>query len=368
LQSKVRAGFLGGGRISDLNAVGWLEHPDAEIAAVCDIDAGVAERRASEWGARPYGSYEEMLADESVDAVEILTPHHLHVEQAIAALEAGKHVSLQKPPAVSIEEYDRMAEAVAEARRRGQIFRVYENFMWYPPHRLARQLIDEGAIGSVISVHMVTAAGRMTPGQGWEIPMSTQSWRLDRNLCGGGMATFDHGFHCFQLARYFVDEPVDRVHAFINFLEIPGVGEVDAPAVISWRYESGSRMGSWVVAPSLDLEIRSRYYVSDDKLEIRGSSGIIWVTRCTGELLEEPALTLYRDGVTRSFHHLETDWSSSFRDCTFDFIEAVKDGRDCPLDVGEARKTLAFAIAAQISGRQGREVKVSEVLDEGSAS
>lgn len=245
--------------------------------------------------------------------------------------------------------------------RPDQIFRVYENFMWYPPHRLARSLIDAGEIGNVISIQLLTAARRMTGGQGWEIPMFSQAWRLKPELAGGGMVTFDHGFHCFQLARYFVDEEVDSVHAFINFVRLPGLGEVDAPAVVPWRYGAGNRVGSWTVVPSLDLEVRSKYYVEDDRLEIRGTSGIIWVTRCTGRLLEEPPVVLYRDGVTRSFHNVETDWASSFRDCTFDFIEAVAEGRPCALDVDDARKTLAFAIAAQLSAREGREVTIAEV-------
>lgn len=358
MSDKVRVGFVGAGRIADLNCIGWIEHPEAEIAAVCETDPDVRAARADQWNAKPYDSLDEMLADESVDAVEILTPHHLHVDQAIAALGAGKHVSLQKPPAVSIDEYDRLAEV---ASRSDRVFRVYENFMWYPPYRFALDLVENGEIGDVLSVRIVTAAGRMGGGQGWEIPMAAQRWRMQPQFCGGGMATFDHGFHCFQLGRMYVSEPVKTVHAFITFTEIPGIGEVDAPALVSWRYASGNRVGSWEVVPSLDLEVRSKYYVSDDRLELRGSSGIIWVNRCTGKLLDEPSVVLYRDGVTQGFHDLETDWSASFRDCTFDFIEGVRAGAPIHLDADEARKTLAFALAAQVSAREEREVEVSEI-------
>lgn len=89
---KIRVGIIGGGRIADLNVLGWLEHPEAEVAAVCDTNPETLKRRAEQWGATPYADPAYLLSDPSIDAVEILTPHFLHVDQAIAALEAGKHV------------------------------------------------------------------------------------------------------------------------------------------------------------------------------------------------------------------------------------------------------------------------------------
>ena len=142
---EIGIGMLGCGRIADLQCLGYLEHPRAKIVAVCDRDEDLARRRAEEWGAHEsYTDLERMLADPEVDAVEILTPHHLHEAHAVAALEAGKHVSLQKPPTRTLEEFERVARAAEES---GRVFRVFENFMHYPPHVRAKQLIEEGAIG-----------------------------------------------------------------------------------------------------------------------------------------------------------------------------------------------------------------------------
>jgi len=356
---RVRVGFVGGGRIADLNCIGWQQHPAGEIVAVCDTDAAVRDARAEQWGARAYDSIDALLADEDVDAVEILTPHHLHASHAMAALGAGKHVSLQKPPTMTLAEYDRVAAAAAAA---GTTFRVFENFMWYPPHVLARRMVEQGEIGDVCSVRLVTAAGRLGTGQGWDVPMASNLWRMDRSLCGGGMTTFDHGFHCFHMGRVFGPSEPETVHAFINFIPVGDAGELDVPALISWRY--GGAMpayGSWEVVASLDLDVASDYYVSDDRLEIRGARGIIWVNRCAGRLLEEPALVMYRDGLTTAQHRLETDWAASFRDATVDFIDAVIEGRAPELTVEEGRRTLAFALAAQVSAREGREVAIAEL-------
>jgi predicted dehydrogenase len=356
---RVRVGIVGGGRNADLNVIGWLEHPAGEVTAVCDVDEATRTRRAAEWGCKAYANLDEMLADPRVDAVEILTPHHLHMPHAIAALRAGKHVSLQKPPTRSLAEFDAVAAAAAEA---GTTFKVYENFMFYPPHVLARSLIDAGEIGDVLSVRIITAAGRIGTGQGWDVPAASNAWRIDPSLCGGGMMTFDHGFHCFQMGRFFVDHPIDTVHAFINVFDLGDGRQLDMPALISWRYAcQPPRFGSWEVIASLGLDVVSKYYVSDDRIEIRGSSGILWINRCCGELLAEPPVVLYRAGEIRSFHRVETDWAASFRDATFDFIDAIRDGRPPRLDAAEARATLAFALAAQRSASEQREVRIAEL-------
>lgn len=356
---RVRVGIVGGGRIADLNCLGWLDHPAGEIVAVCDVDEVTRERRAAQWSCRAYPSLDDLLGDDDVDVVEILTPHHLHADQAVAALRAGKHVSLQKPPTLTLDDYDRV---VAAAKDAGTTLRVFENFTFYPPHVLARQLIDAGEIGPVHSVRVVTAGGRLGAGQGWEVPMATNAWRLDPATCGGGMMTFDHGFHCFQMGRYFVDAPVEVVHAFINMIDLGGGLLIDAPALISWRYGGDTaRYGSWELVASLDLDVRSDYYVSDDRIEIRGDRGIIWVNRCSGQLLEEPPVVLYRDGELRSFHRVESDWAESFRAATHDLIDALLEGRPARLTPAEARDTLAFTLAAQRSAAEHREVTIAEM-------
>ncbi|RMF20287.1 MAG: gfo/Idh/MocA family oxidoreductase [Deltaproteobacteria bacterium] len=348
--------MVGCGRIADVECLGYLDHPKAEIYATCDAREEVAQRRADEWGAKKaYTDIVQVLEDPNVDAVEILTPHHLHAEQAVAALDAGKHVSLQKPPARTIEEFDRIAAA---AERSGRIFRVLENYMYYPPHVRAKELIEEGAIGMPLSVRLKTAAGR--PDAGWPVEPSSWEWRLDRERCGGGQMTFDHGYHCFHMARFFMDADIERVHAFIDYM---GEGGFDATALISWTYAGEpARMGSWEVIPSIGLKVRSKYYVGEERTEIHGVDGIIWINRCTGKLLEEPSVVLYRDGETRAFHDLPADWGESFRLAGRDFVDAVLEGRRPPLEAGVARRVLASSIAAQVSAGECREVAVSEIV------
>ncbi len=354
---RVRIGLIGCGRITDLQVLGYLDHPGAELLAVCDQNRDLARQRAASWGvARVYADVEDMLRDAEVDAVDICLPHHLHASVTIAALEAGKHVSLQKPPAPTLAELDRMRLAAVAA---GRTFRIFENFMYYPPHVRARQLVTEGAIGEPLSVRIKTAAGRFE--DGWDVPRTAQAWRMDPQLCGGGPTCFDHGYHCFNMGRFFISEPVERVHAWIHVWRFADGGLYDGPALISWKYAGVPKFGSWEVIASIGMRVRSKYYASDDRIEIHGSEGIIWINRCTGSLLEEPSLVLYRDGETRAWHDIPTDWAESFRLGGRDFVDGLLSERQPPLAALDAAETLRFAIAAHLSAREGREVALAEV-------
>jgi predicted dehydrogenase len=355
---RIGIGFVGCGRIADLQCLGYVDHPRVEVRGVCDVDERRAHQRAREWGVpRVHRDLESLLSDPGIDAVEILTPHHLHAEHATAALAAGKHVSLQKPPTCTLAELDQLAQ-VCEGT--GLTLRVFDNFMHYPPHAKARALVADGSIGEPLSVRIKTASGRFS--DGWEVTPETQAWRMDPATCGGGATTFDHGYHCFNMARFFMPEEVQRVHAFIHWTELGPDQRIDGPALISWQYAgSVPRFGSWEVIASLGMRVRSSYYASDDRLEIHGSEGIIWVNRCTGRLLDEPPVVLYRDGETRAFHDLESDWAESFRLGGIDFVDALFDGRQPAQSCADARDTLALALAAARSAEEGREVEVAEL-------
>jgi predicted dehydrogenase len=354
---RVHVGIIGCGRISGLHALGYRDHPRAEIVAVCDHDAENAQRARTEWGARKaYGDYTELLADPDINAVEILLPHHLHRDVAIAALQAGKHVSLQKPPVLTLRELTDVHEAAIAAGRR---LRVFENFMYYPPHVKARELVQDGAIGEPLSVRMQTLGGRLH--DGWPIPMTTHLWRMNPQSCGGGPTCFDHGYHCFNMGRFFIKEPVERVHAWIHVNRFGADALYDGPLFVSWKYAGMPKVGSWEVIASIGMQMRAKYYPADDRMEIHGSEGIIWVNRCTAHLLDEPPLVLYRNGETRAWHDIPSDWADSFRAGTHEFIDALVEGRQPAQDVEDAAATLRFSIAAHVSACEQREVCLDEI-------
>ena len=108
----VRVAIVGCGRISDLHQMGYRDRTDARIVAVCDTNKTRARKKAKEWGVdKVYTDYQQLLEDKDVDLVELLTPHHLHCPMTVQAAQAGKHISVQKPMALSALEADKMIAA-----------------------------------------------------------------------------------------------------------------------------------------------------------------------------------------------------------------------------------------------------------------
>jgi predicted dehydrogenase len=355
--NKLKVCIVGCGRISTLQSLAYKNHSDAEIYAVCDLNETRAEEKAAEWGARKiYTDYGEALKDPEIDAVELLVPHHLHCEMTVRACEAGKHVSLQKPMAMSLEEADRMIEA---AKKAGVKFKVYENFVFYPPYVKAKELIDKGEIGEPISIRIKLNAGRQD--LGWNVEESTWSWRMKEETCGGGPLVFDDGYHKFSIAKYLMGD-VEKVFAWIDKTDIiPGVFYEDAPAMIAWKYKDGKKYGFMDVTFSKDLYINTDYYVCDERVEVTGTKGVLWVTRCTAKMLQIPTLIIYKDGCTTTYEGLRDDWADSFIDSTNDFISSVKNNREPRLTGEEGREVLKFALAALESAKLNRQVYLDEL-------
>ncbi|MBW2086460.1 MAG: Gfo/Idh/MocA family oxidoreductase, partial [Deltaproteobacteria bacterium] len=290
---KLRVAFIGAGRIADLHVLGYRNNPDAELTAVCDLNPERAQQRAEEWGLEQWTTDPETIfTSPDIDIIEILTPHDSHASLTTAALEAGKHVSVQKPMALNMAEAKAMIEA---AERTGRFLRVYENFRFYPPYRKARELLEAKEIGDPLSIRVKLMSGRSP--QGWEVPQEAWAWRLNESQCGGGPMVFDHGYHVFSIVMYFMG-PVSKVFAWIDHTKGARGFVADLPALIAWRHSNQGQMGSWQVDSSSQFHIRSKYYAGDEWVEITGTRGLLWINRCSGMMLETPSVVMYRDGAT----------------------------------------------------------------------
>jgi len=354
--NRLRVGFIGAGRISDLHAIEYLRNPRAELVAVCDVSPEIAQRQAARWGVpgkRVFTDFRELLACEEIDLVEILLPHHLHAPVALAAIRAGKHVSLQKPMTLSVREAD---ELIAAARAAKVQLRVFENALFYPPVQRARSLVDAGAIGEPLSIRIKCNKGDSATA--WAVPEAARAWRQDPAQAGGGPLTFDDGHHKFALAWHFMGM-AEQVHAWIERREIePGV-VLDAPALISWKF-AGGRYGSLEVVYSPKLRVVTEHYAQHDPVEITGSKGVLWITRGHGRLFDQPPVVLYADGEVRGFSDMAAGWESSFVEATRHHIDTLLDGGAPVLTGEQGREILRFCLAAQRSAREGRAVHVEE--------
>jgi predicted dehydrogenase len=355
----IRVAIVGCGRISDLHQLGYRGREDARIVAVCDNNRRRASQKAKAWGVeKVYSDYQQVLEDKTIDLVELLTPHHLHYPMSVQAAQAGKHISVQKPMALSASEADKM---IAAADKAGVMLRVYETFVYYAPAVRAKAMIEAGEIGEVRAVRMHVNTG--TGDTAWKVPLSAWLWRFNEKQCGGGPLVFDHGYHLFSVG-YYLGGPVKKVFAWIDTTpvkEAGGIVQIDAPAAIMFQYKADRRYGQLDIEYTPKMRIYSDYYADDDRIEVIGEKGVLFINRYTARTVDLPELMLFRDGKTTSIPVEGVEWHDSFIAATVDGIEKLKTGGQPRLDGATGKAVLQFSLAALQSAASGREVRPDEV-------
>jgi predicted dehydrogenase len=337
--------------------MGYRGLETARLEAVCDAKASRAREKAKAWGVNKiYIDYAKLLADREIDLVELLVPHHLHAPMTISACQAGKHVSVQKPMALSVQEADAMIEA---ANRAGVVLRIYENFVFYPPAVKAKEMIEAGEIGEPQMIRMHVNTG--TRQTSWKVPLSAWMWRFNEKQCGGGPLVFDHGTHLFSLAYHLMGE-ARRVYAWIDHSKMgPGIS-LDAPATIMFQFKAPRRYGVLDFAHTPEMRIDSLYYADDDRVEIIGEKGILFINRYTARTVDLPELMMFRDGKTTPIPIERVEWHDSFIDCTRHLIDILQKGGQSRLDGPTGKAVLQFTLAALESARTGKEIHPEQVV------
>jgi predicted dehydrogenase len=173
-----------------------------KLVALADADVARAEQCAARWGfERSHGDWQQLISDPAVNVVAITTPNLLHFPMAMAALEAGKAVYCEKPLAVTLEQ---AREMQAAARKAGVVTRVGYNYQHNPIIGLAKQMIESGELGRIVSFQGEFSEDFMGDG------LSPWSWRCEEAHAGGALA--DLGSHLLAMARYLLGD-VDAVCA-----------------------------------------------------------------------------------------------------------------------------------------------------------
>lgn len=147
----LRIGVVGCGRIGRLHALGYQTHPDSTLVCVCDVVREKADQRAAELGVKAYYSIVEMLKAEDLDAIGVVTTDTLHFEPSMQALEAGKHVLVEKPLAMDLNQARQM---VAKAEEEHVFLAIDYNRRFAEGYRWAKIWQDEGRLGQVAYINL----------------------------------------------------------------------------------------------------------------------------------------------------------------------------------------------------------------------
>ncbi|MDQ1326873.1 MAG: Gfo/Idh/MocA family oxidoreductase, partial [Candidatus Poribacteria bacterium] len=153
----LKVGVVGCGGVGLLHSRAYLSHPQANLVCVCDMVKEKADARAKDLGVKAYYSVKEMLsAEPDLDAVGVITADHLHFEPAMEALDAGKHVLVEKPLSLIVKEAEQM---VRKAEEKGVNLAIDYNRRYAPPYLKAKEWIDNGTVGNIAYVMMKLSQG-----------------------------------------------------------------------------------------------------------------------------------------------------------------------------------------------------------------
>lgn len=374
MADKIRVGVIGLGRISSLHLPAYKNKGlNAELVAICDKNKSKVQEVKKEYGVeKTFTEYTDLLKDNTIDAVEILTPHHLHAEMTIKAAEAGKHISLQKVPAMRLSQMDAMAAAAKKAKVR---YRVFENFRFYEPYIFAYGLIKQGVIGTVerVDYNMV---GGISSIESWNYPLSALAWRMTERDNYRSSTVFDDGYHKHSIMAKFLDNEIDSILAWQGGYRFKGTLKLDLPCVVIYSCKNKARYGTWNTSMQDYYPGRSKYYGCDEWVEIFGSKGAIWIPGCTGNWFDPkycngdvPLKAGVHwigkgDNQWHSKTDLDTDWATSFLNCSRAFIEGIRTGAEIDLTPKDARYILSIDLAIIRSVRHNfQEVKLKDVID-----
>jgi predicted dehydrogenase len=192
---KVRIGIVGTG-IGSQHARSLAKCPDAQIAAICDINKDRGAKFATEFSVPTiYTDYNEMVASDAIDAVIVATPNSFHEPIAVAAFEAGKHVMCEKPLAMNAIEGARMVEA---GKKSGKLFMMGFNNRFRGDSQLLKKYIENGDLGEIYYAKT-----------GWvrrKCLHWMSGWFADKALAGGG-PLIDIGVHVLDLTLWLMGNP-----------------------------------------------------------------------------------------------------------------------------------------------------------------
>jgi len=226
----LRIGLVGVGAAAQISHIPTLKRTEGlELVALCDRDPEKAQRVAQKFQI-PFATsrFDDLLADDELDAIDICTPNFLHAPMATAALEAGKHVLCERPLARSADEASQMVKV---ARKADRVLMCAVQHRFRADAQLLRKVVEKGDLGEIF----FAKAGWLRQRTEWD----SDEWRRQKRESGGGVV-LDLGFQMLDLSLWVLGSPkVQSVTASVHRLR---KGEVEDSATAFLRLEGGATL------------------------------------------------------------------------------------------------------------------------------
>lgn len=336
MSRKLKTGVIGLGRIGQIHLSNLLYHtPNADVVIASDVSEA-AHAFAINAGVQVTTRAEDVIHHPEVEAIIICAPTPQHVPYTVAAAKAGKHVFCEKPLDVTLEAIELAQEAVRENNIKlmlGFNRRFDSNFS------RVRSLVQNGNIGEP---HIVRVTSRDPAPPPLEYV----------KICGG--LFLDMTIHDFDMARFLTGSEVTEVYVKGDALidkRIRQYDDIDT-AVIVLTFANG--------AVGVIDNSRKAVYGYDQRVEVFGSAGVAKAENNT------PDNTVYFDGIgghsALPLHFFLERYESAYRSCIQTFVDCVLNDKPSPIDAHDGLMATAIGIAAGVSLREGRPVKLEEVV------
>jgi len=337
--SRVGFGLLGAGLIAPFHARALRASQKAKLVAASDVNRERLDRFVAEFPCAACGSLDEMLEKPEVEVLNILTPNHLHCDAVVKAARAGKHILVEKPPAMSLREVDAMERVCREA---GVKIGVVLQCRTRKVVQAMRAAVLDGRFGRIY--HADTYMKWFRPAGYYRM----DAWRSSRR--SGAGVTIQQAFHYIDLLQYLAG-PVARVQARMSNLAHPDV-ELEDTLLAFVDYENGAQ---GVVQASTAL-----WPGTDIRTEINGENGTAIMS---GERLETWKFRDERpedEAVRRLGSAAAATGATGAADLGFqehqavieDMAAAIESGRAPMITLASARRTLEWALAMYQSARE----------------
>jgi UDP-N-acetyl-2-amino-2-deoxyglucuronate dehydrogenase len=349
--SRIGFGLLGTGLIAPFHAQAIRAAKQARLVAAVDVDSDRLARFSAQFNCRSYASLEQMLLDPEIQVVNILTPNHLHTEAVLQAARAGKHILVEKPPAMSLHEIDVMKEACAAACVKIGV--VLQCRMRKSVQAIQRA-IREGRFGKIYHADAYMKWFRSSE------YYRMDAWRMSRR--SGAGVTIQQAFHYIDLLQYLVG-PVERVAAHMTNLSHPDIPLEDTVLAFV-TYENGAQ---GVVEASTAL-----WPGTDVRIEVNGEDGTVimigermdtWKFR--DERPEDPEIRRYGSAAVATGATGAADLGFHDHQAVIEnMVLAIEQGSEPMITLAAVRPTLEWALAMYQSAKQHTPVDLPIINEE----
>jgi len=294
----LRIAFLGCGFITRVHSqhLAALRHEIVCSYASRDLARAEAFRREFQ-GARSYGSYSEAINDDRVDALVVAVPPKFHLDLTLEVLSAGKHVLVEKPAYLQMDDYETV---LAAKNRAGRVVLVGENDHYKPLAVSLRRLLAEGVIGDMVFAQFTTIARRLK---------TADDWRNDEAMAGGD-AFFEEGIHWLHLAGS-LGPTITAVHGYRPSVSRDGPDRRAKSMMVAFRYDNDA-VGALYYSreiPSLLRGLRVSKLMGRDGIITFESNGLFVFVRGRG--LPRLVLPGFRD--IRGYRAMYRDFARAAR-------------------------------------------------------